>query len=233
MLDLEIRYGGGPPEVRPISKVHPISIGRHVSNDICIDEPGVAPIHCRVLWNNSKTHFEITSANRDGVELNGTLVRVAGLKEGDILRVGSADLIVRERDLERPKANIQWDVDAPILPVERPEQAIHTLAAMPVVHAAQSAEIPLKPAPEDTPEALQGWDRNVRRRLLPADPATRQAATAARGSRPRRPAGQPRSHTQPGRMPSTTRMTNRRSRLSFNGIRESQRNRLPRACRSV
>jgi outer membrane protein assembly factor BamB/pSer/pThr/pTyr-binding forkhead associated (FHA) protein len=195
MLDLEIRYGGGPPEVRPISKVHPISIGRHVSNDICIDEPGVAPIHCRVLWNNSKTHFEITSANRDGVELNGTLVRVAGLKEGDILRVGSADLIVRERDLERPKANIQWDVDAPILPVERPEQAIHTLAAMPVVHAAQSAEIPLKPAPEDTPEALQGWDRNVRRRLLPADLATRQPVAA--GAVPPTPAAHAQAPVRP------------------------------------
>ncbi len=179
MVDLEIRYGGGPPEVRPISKVQPISIGRHVSNDICIDEPGVAPIHCRVLWNNSKTHFEITSANRDGVELNGTLVRVAGLKEGDVLRIGSADLIVRERDLEPPKANIHWDVDAPIVPVERREEATHNLAPMPVVHVAKSEEIPLKPAPEDTAEALQGWDRNVRRRVLPADHAARPPVAAA------------------------------------------------------
>jgi outer membrane protein assembly factor BamB/pSer/pThr/pTyr-binding forkhead associated (FHA) protein len=178
MLDLEIRYGGGQPEVRPISKIQPISIGRHSSNDICIDEPGVAPIHCRVLWNKNKTLFEITSANREGVDLNGTLVRVAGLKDGDVLRIGSADLFVRERDLEPPKANIQWDVDAPIVPVERREEAIHTLAAMPVVHAPRSEEISLKPAPEETPEALQGWDRNMRRPLSPADHAARPPAAA-------------------------------------------------------
>src|SRR5580698_7769176 len=97
MLDLEIRYGDRKPEVRQISKSQAVSIGRHGSNDICIDEPEVAPIHCRVIWNKTKTHFEVASANRDGVDLNGTLVRLSGLKGGDILRIGSADLIVRER----------------------------------------------------------------------------------------------------------------------------------------
>src|SRR5580700_10998516 len=98
MLDLEIQYGDARSDVRQLSKSQPISIGRHGSNDICIDEPSVAPIHCRVLWNKTKTYFEVASANRDGVDLNGTLVRVSGLKEGDVLRIGSADLIVRERE---------------------------------------------------------------------------------------------------------------------------------------
>ena len=96
MLDLEIRYGDGQAEVRQISKSQPVSIGRHGSNDICIDEPDVAPIHCRVIWNKGKTYFEVASANRDGVDLNGTLVRVSSLKGGDVLRIGSADLVVRE-----------------------------------------------------------------------------------------------------------------------------------------
>jgi outer membrane protein assembly factor BamB len=155
MLDLEIQYGDAKPDVRELSKSQPISIGRHGSNDICIDEPSVAPIHCRVLWNKAKTYFEVASANRDGVDLNGTLVRVSGLKEGDVLRIGSADLIVREREAaaeqpasRSPQADNQWLFDAPILP--------STSAASP-----KSAEIPFKPASEETLASLGGWDRRV------------------------------------------------------------------------
>lgn len=178
-----------------------------------------------MLWNNSKTHFEITSANRDGVELNGTLVRVAGLKEGDVLRIGSADLIVRERDLEPPKANIHWDVDAPIVPVERREEATHNLAPMPVVHVAKSEEIPLKPAPEDTAEASK------------VGTATCVAACCPLITRPDRPSPplqlpQLRRPRPRWRACLTKTMTNRRSRSSFTG-RESRSNRLPRVCHSV
>src|ERR1700685_785276 len=95
MLDLEIRYGSGRPQLQSISKFQPISIGSHGSNDICINEPDVAPIHCRVSWN--KTGYEVAAANADGVDLNGTLVRHSGLKGGDVLRIGSADVILRER----------------------------------------------------------------------------------------------------------------------------------------
>jgi outer membrane protein assembly factor BamB len=174
MLDLEIRYGGGPPEVRPISKATPISIGRHSSNDICIDEPDVAPIHCRVLWNKAKSLFEITSANRDGVDLNGTLVRAAGLKEGDVLRIGSADLIVREhadapKPQTPPKGGMKWDPDAPIVPTERSEKYTPTMAAIPTVRAENSAEIPFKPASEETQAAREGWERKVYRSPPPAE----------------------------------------------------------------
>lgn len=173
MLDLEIRYGGGPPEVRPVSKVQPVSIGRHGSNDICIDEPDVAPIHCRVLWNKAKTLFEITSANRDGVDLNGTLVRSSSLKDGDVLRIGSADLTVREHAAAPPKAGDKWSLDAPLVPTQRPEVAIPTMASVPVVRTEQSAEIPFKPGTEETPAALQGWDRRARRPSAAADHAGR------------------------------------------------------------
>jgi FHA domain len=155
MLDLEIQYGDARSDVRQLSKSQPISIGRHGSNDICIDEPSVAPIHCRVLWNKTKTYFEVASANRDGVDLNGTLVRVSGLKEGDVLRIGSADLIVREREAaaeqpasRSPQVDNQWLVDAPILP--------STSTASP-----KSEEIPFKPASEETLASLGGRDRRA------------------------------------------------------------------------
>jgi outer membrane protein assembly factor BamB/TolA-binding protein len=133
MLDLEIRYGNGDPEVRQVSKSHPLSIGRHGSNDICIDEPDVAPIHCRVIWNKTKTHFEVASANRDGVDLNGTLVRLSGLKGGDVLRIGSADLIVRER---------KGDAHEP------PKEDL-------------SSQVALKPVTEEMASSREGWHRRV------------------------------------------------------------------------
>jgi outer membrane protein assembly factor BamB/TolA-binding protein len=156
MLDLEIRYGDGEAEVRQISKSHPLSIGRHSSNDVCIDEPDVAPIHCRVLWNKAKTYFEVASANRDGVDLNGTLVRVSGLKGGDVLRIGSADLVVREHEaaVHEPagaKLPSQGErlVDAPILTQPTPGKDD------------ESSEVPFKTITEELAAGREGWDRRV------------------------------------------------------------------------
>ncbi len=178
MLDLEIRSETREREVRRLSKTQPISIGRHASNDICIDEADVAPIHCRVSWN--RTQFEVASANRDGVDLNGTLVRHASLKAGDVLRIGSADLILRE-----PAHSPPQDAAEPVRqqPAEPPAPAA---AAVPAAH---SAEVPLKPVTEETEASRQGWHRAgfeppswtrggeaPRRRILPppsAGPADR------------------------------------------------------------
>ena len=93
MLDLEIHNGEQPVETLRISRLQPICIGRHASNDICIEDEDVAPIHCRVAWNG--TDFEVAAANRDGVDVNGTLVRHSALKAGDVMRIGPADLFVR------------------------------------------------------------------------------------------------------------------------------------------
>ena len=99
----------------------------------------VAPIHCRVLWNKTKTYFEVASANRDGVDLNGTMVRNSGLKGGDVLRIGSVDLIVRERDAATrdptsppPTLHEQRVFDAPVCPLHgRPASRIRHPPARP------------------------------------------------------------------------------------------------------
>src|SRR5256885_12513233 len=98
MFRIEIHYDSRPIQTRDLTKSQPISIGRHASNDICIDEPDVAPIHCRIAWNGAS--IDLAAANRDGVDVNGTLVRHASLKTGDVLRIGSADVVLREFDGE-------------------------------------------------------------------------------------------------------------------------------------
>ena len=92
MSSIEIRYSTGKVEKRPLSKGGPVSVGRHQSNDICIDEESVAVMHCRISWN--KDAYEVAAASPDGVEVNGTLVRHTPLRPGDLIRVGSADLTI-------------------------------------------------------------------------------------------------------------------------------------------
>ncbi|MCH8830628.1 MAG: FHA domain-containing protein, partial [Planctomycetes bacterium] len=92
MSKIEIRYFTGDVEERTLSKSQPLSIGQHSSNDICIDEENVDPMHCRIAWN--KNGYEIVSANSTGVEVNGTLVKHAQLNSHDVIRIGTVDISV-------------------------------------------------------------------------------------------------------------------------------------------
>ncbi len=90
MAQLEIAYLTGDVERRELSKQQPVSIGNHSSNDVCIDEPGVDLIHCRVAWN--KTAYEVVAAGTEPLDINGNLVQRALLTAGDVLRIGSVDI---------------------------------------------------------------------------------------------------------------------------------------------
>ncbi len=155
MLGLEIHNGEQPVETLRISRLQPICIGRHASNDICIDDEDVAPIHCRVAWNGAD--FEVAAANRDGVDVNGTLVRHSALKAGDVMRIGPADLFVRNS--EEPEPVLQavaddsaQDLSLPMIPDPK------SSAANPAI---VSGEVPLRPMTEDALPVRQGWDRRA------------------------------------------------------------------------
>ena len=91
---LTLRRLDGSTEQRELSRSQPLTIGRQSFNDICISEPDVAPMHCRVSWN--KTGFEVTAATSAGVEVNSGSVAHMMLNSGDMIRVGSVDLIFEE-----------------------------------------------------------------------------------------------------------------------------------------
>jgi outer membrane protein assembly factor BamB/tetratricopeptide (TPR) repeat protein len=90
MAKLEIRYFTGDVERREINKTQPVSIGRQASNDVCVDEDDVGPLHCRISWN--RTGYEVVAAQAGGVEVNGTPVQRAPLADGDVIRVGTIDV---------------------------------------------------------------------------------------------------------------------------------------------
>ncbi|MFM9960468.1 MAG: PQQ-binding-like beta-propeller repeat protein [Planctomycetaceae bacterium] len=87
---LEIRDPDGNVSVRELSKSQPVLFGRHMTNDVVIDEEGVASLHGRISWNGSA--FELTAAGKDGIEINGTLVKQRTLEDDDVIRIGSYDI---------------------------------------------------------------------------------------------------------------------------------------------
>ncbi len=91
---LILRRLDGSTEQRELSRSQPLTIGRQSFNDICISEPDVAPMHCRVSWN--KTGFEVTAATSAGVDVNSGSVAHMMLNSGDTIRVGSIDLTFQE-----------------------------------------------------------------------------------------------------------------------------------------
>jgi len=95
MPSIEIYHVDGTMQERELSRRQPLSIGRQTFNDICVPEEDVSAMHCRILWN--KSAFEVAAANPGGVEVNGTSVTHARLTPGDVIRVGSLDLIYVER----------------------------------------------------------------------------------------------------------------------------------------
>ena len=91
MPSLELRFTNGSVEERELSRSHPLSIGRQSFNDVCVPEDDVGAMHCRVSWN--KTAYEVTSATARGIDVNGVSIARAVLKPGDVIRIGSVDVV--------------------------------------------------------------------------------------------------------------------------------------------
>lgn len=104
MSILQIQFADGTTNDLPLERSQPVSIGRHSTSDIQIDEDAVAILHCRISWN--RRHWEVTAASAEGVEVNGTIVRHAPLTERDLIRVGSVDLrLLPASDTSSPRGS--------------------------------------------------------------------------------------------------------------------------------
>jgi len=101
---IEITYLSGQVEQRPLSRATPLLIGSHFSNDISIEEEGVGVLHCRISWSGKS--FEVMAGGSNGIDVNGNLVQHAALADGDLLRIGSIDMLFRG---DGPKVGRQDD----------------------------------------------------------------------------------------------------------------------------
>jgi len=96
---IEIQRFTGKLEKRELSKLRPLSIGSHETCDIRVQEDAVASMQCRIGWNRDS--YEVIAATREGVEVNGSLVRHRTLASGDLIRVGTIDITYLDEADER------------------------------------------------------------------------------------------------------------------------------------
>ncbi len=111
MASLEISFLSGKTQKIELSKKQPISIGSHSSNDLQIDDENVASMQCRISWN--KKGYEILAATSDGIEINGTMSGRSLLNDGDLIRIGEADILFTDEvdllDLDSPLPDVTDD----------------------------------------------------------------------------------------------------------------------------
>lgn len=109
---IEIRDAEGNIEIRELSKSQPTSFGRHATSDVVIDEEGIAPLHGRISWNGSA--FELIAAGKEGIEVNGTLVKQRTLASRDLIRIGSVDIVLTVEEPSAPaKKSKSSDAETP------------------------------------------------------------------------------------------------------------------------
>ncbi|MCA9019032.1 MAG: PQQ-binding-like beta-propeller repeat protein, partial [Planctomycetaceae bacterium] len=111
MASLEISFLSGTHQIIELSKQQPVSIGSHASNDLQIDDENVASMQCRISWN--KKGFEVLAATSDGIEINGVMSGRSLLKDGDLIRIGEADILFVDQvdllDLDAPLPDVSDD----------------------------------------------------------------------------------------------------------------------------
>ncbi|QDV51326.1 outer membrane protein assembly factor BamB family protein [Gimesia fumaroli] len=114
MASLEISFLSGKTQVIELSKQQPVSIGSHASNDLQIKDDGVASMQCRISWN--KKSYEALAATSDGIEINGTMSGRSLLKDGDLIRIGEADILFVDEvdllDLNAPLPDVTGDQES-------------------------------------------------------------------------------------------------------------------------
>ncbi|QDT43186.1 outer membrane biogenesis protein BamB [Gimesia alba] len=114
MASLEISFLSGKTQIIELSKQQPVSIGSHTSNDLQIDSDGVASMQCRISWN--KKGYEALAATSDGIEINGTMSGRSLLSDGDLIRIGEADILFVDEvdllDLSAPLPDVTGDQES-------------------------------------------------------------------------------------------------------------------------
>lgn len=95
---LRLRRRGGQAGAEQVYRLdrEVIQIGRHVSNDIVVNDRRVSRHHAQVRYENGRfVIYDLGSLN--GIGINRTTVRQHSLRDGDLVSVGSYDFIFHQR----------------------------------------------------------------------------------------------------------------------------------------
>ncbi len=72
----------------------PALVGRAEDADVAVVHPSISRRHARVVRRHDKTVVINDLGSSNGVEVNGVPVKVARLAQGDVLRLGTVELVV-------------------------------------------------------------------------------------------------------------------------------------------
>lgn len=176
MPALEIRHLSGATEAVQLSKEMPISIGRHPSNDIQLDDESVSQLHCRVSWR--KSSYSVNAASDAKIDLNGELVVKAKIKTGDVItiagvKIAMVDEVTPRRD-DRANADIS---EFELKPLD--EDEVRKEEGERLVRSDRSEEE--KPEPPDKPDSRSKKQRTKSRKSKPKPPPSESVAELSLG----------------------------------------------------
>jgi len=91
-----LRLVSGPSAGRVLEIQTTLRVGRHPFNELSLGDPGVSRYHCWIMIKDGAACVEdLASAN--GTFVNGKRILARrSLKAGDVLRVGSTQMVVSE-----------------------------------------------------------------------------------------------------------------------------------------
>ena len=91
-----LRLVSGPSAGRVLEIQTTLRVGRHPFNEVSLGDPGISRYHCWILLRDGVPSVEdLASAN--GTYVNGERIRARrGLKSGDVIRVGSTEILFSE-----------------------------------------------------------------------------------------------------------------------------------------
>ncbi len=113
MAYLQILSPDGSTWNETLNEHEPVTIGRHVTNSISVDEDNIPVLLARILWNRKAHGYEITAAAIPDVVISGKSVRSALLKPGDTVEVGRYRIRFLEEVQEDPFAENADDWEEP------------------------------------------------------------------------------------------------------------------------
>ena len=91
-----LRLTSGPLAGKVFEFSATLRVGRHPFNELSLGDPGLSRYHCWIMMKDGSACVEdLASAN--GTFVNGERIRARrALKAGDIIRVGSTEIVISE-----------------------------------------------------------------------------------------------------------------------------------------
>lgn len=92
------------------------NIGRHVNNNVIINEPLVSRYHARILYRDKKFYIEDLGSTH-GTKVNGERIKLQQISNGDTISIASTPILFIDRSI-----SLTTDTERETKPLEEKEE---------------------------------------------------------------------------------------------------------------